>query len=190
MNVSLRQKLAGFALAAGAIASLACSTSTSANAPLTPPDVEVATVEQRDVPIYREWIGTLDGLVNADIKAQVSGYLLRQDYTEGSFVQKGQLLFQIDPRPFQAAVDQAQGSLRRRKGNWRRRKAQLVQAEAQLAQSRSEPARTQLDVERTLRSPSSRPSPSRIWITRTRTTWPRRRRCRRPRPGRNGKGAD
>jgi len=68
-------------------------------------------VEQKDVPIYGEWIGTLDGMVNADIKAQVSGYLLKQDYTEGSFVRKGQLLFEIDPRPFQATVDQAQGQL-------------------------------------------------------------------------------
>src|SRR5260370_31460271 len=70
-------------------------------------DVEVVQVEQKDVPIYGEWIGTLDGLVNADVKAQVTGYLLKQAYTEGSFVKKGQLLFEIDPRPFQAALDQA-----------------------------------------------------------------------------------
>jgi len=71
--------------------------------PPPPPEVRAATVEQRDLPIEREWIGTLDGLVNADIRAQVTGYLLRQDYKEGSFVRKGQLLFQIDPRPFEAA---------------------------------------------------------------------------------------
>ena len=80
------------------------------NAP-APPDVEVAVVEQKDLPIEREWIGTLDGMVNAAIKAQVNGYLLTQNYTEGSFVRKGQLLFEIDPRPFQAAVDQAEGQL-------------------------------------------------------------------------------
>src|ERR1700730_13134708 len=64
-----------------------------------PLEVEVAQVEQKDVPIYSEWIGTLDGFVNAEIRAQVSGYLLSKNYTEGSFVRKGQPLFDIDPRP-------------------------------------------------------------------------------------------
>lgn len=74
--------------------------SKSAADPMTPPppDVIVATVERRDLPVEREWVGTLDGMVNASIKAQVSGYLLRQDYNEGSFVRKGQLLFEIDSR--------------------------------------------------------------------------------------------
>ena len=103
--------------------STSCSNQTSGATAPAPLDVEVAAVEQRDVPIYSEWIGTLDGLVNADIKAQVTGYLLEQAYQEGSFVKKGQLLFQIDPRPFQAALDQAQG--------------QLAQAEGQLAQARA-----------------------------------------------------
>jgi membrane fusion protein (multidrug efflux system) len=66
------------------------------------PNVQVVEVQQTDVPIYREWIGTLEGLVNADFKSQVPGYLVRQAYTEGSFVSKGQLLFEIDPRPFPA----------------------------------------------------------------------------------------
>src|ERR1700730_17137470 len=60
-----------------------------------PLDVAVARVEQKDVPVYSEWIGTTDGMVNADIKAQVTGYLLKQDYKEGSFVRKGELLFEI-----------------------------------------------------------------------------------------------
>jgi RND family efflux transporter MFP subunit len=98
------------------------------------PDVEVALVEQKDVPIFGEWIGTLDGLVNADVRAQVTGYLLRQGYQEGAFVKKGQLLFEIDPRPFQAAVDQAQG--------------QLEQATANLANTQAVQRRTELDVER------------------------------------------
>src|SRR6266478_5729347 len=76
-----------------------------------PVEVQVVQVEQKDVPIYSEWIGTTDGMVNADIKAQVTGYLLKQDYKEGSFVKKGQLLFEIDPRPFQATSDQANGDL-------------------------------------------------------------------------------
>jgi RND family efflux transporter MFP subunit len=100
----------------------------------TPPEVMVAQVEQRDVPIYGEWIGTLDGFVNADVRAQVTGYLIRQDYTEGAFVNKGQLLFEIDPRPFQAAFDQAKG--------------QFAQAKAQLANAEAVQVRTQLDVER------------------------------------------
>jgi RND family efflux transporter MFP subunit len=99
-----------------------------------PPDVMVAQVEQRDVPIYGEWIGTLDGFVNADIRAQVTGYLMRQDYQEGAFVRKGQLLFEIDPRPFQATLDQAEG--------------QLAQATAQLANAEAVQVRTQLDVDR------------------------------------------
>src|SRR5262245_33234151 len=86
------------ALSAIGILSLSgCSRTTSAAASQPPPDVEVVSVEQRDVPVYREWIGTLDGMVNAAIKAQVTGYLLTQNYTEGSFVKKGQLLFEIDP---------------------------------------------------------------------------------------------
>src|SRR5882757_3855391 len=74
-------------------------------------DVEVVRVEQRDVPVYSEWIGTTEGIVNADIKAEVTGYLLKQAYKEGSFVKKGQLLFELDSRPFQSVVDQANGQV-------------------------------------------------------------------------------
>jgi RND family efflux transporter MFP subunit len=125
-----------------------CTRETSAAGPPRPPAVEVATVEQRDVPVYREWIGTMDGMVNAAIKAEVSGYLLSQDYAEGSFVRKGQLLFEIDPRPFQAALDQAQGQLAQAKGQLSQAKAQLAQAQAQLAQSVANQGRTQLDVDK------------------------------------------
>src|ERR1700689_227033 len=79
-------------------------------------EVRVVEAAQKDVPVYKEWIGTLDGLVNADIKAEVSGYLMEQAYTEGSFVRKGQLLFQIDQRPFQAALDQSEGLLAQSEG--------------------------------------------------------------------------
>ena len=98
------------------------------------PEVEVVQVEQKDVPIYGEWSGTLDGLVNADVRAQVTGYLMKQAYQEGAFVRKGQLLFEIDPRPFEAALDQAEG--------------QLAQAKALLANAIAVQGRTQLDVER------------------------------------------
>jgi RND family efflux transporter MFP subunit len=77
----------------------------------SPPLVEVANVTQADVPIYHDWIGTLDGLVNAQIRAQVSGYLLTQNYREGDPIKKGDLLFEIDPRPFRAALDQSKGLL-------------------------------------------------------------------------------
>ena len=92
-----------------------------------PPTVEVTVVTQADVPIYHEWIGTLDGLVNATIRAQVTGYLIAQDYREGDTIKKGDLLFEIDPRPFQALLDQTKG--------------QLAQAEARLG-------KTELDVKR------------------------------------------
>ncbi len=126
----------------------ACTSKTSAANSPPPPEVEVATVEQRNVPIYHEWIGTLDGLVNAAIRAEVSGYLLRQDYSEGSFVRKGQLLFEIDPRPFQAALDQAQGQLAQAKGQLALAKAQLLQAQAMLEQSAANQKKTQLDVDK------------------------------------------
>ena len=75
------------------------------------PEVEAVQVVQKDVPIVHEWVGTADGLVNATIRAQVTGYLVRQDYQEGDMVRKGQVLFEIDPRPFRAALDQAEGIL-------------------------------------------------------------------------------
>lgn len=77
--------------------------------PPPPPTVEVVSVAQRDVPIYMEWIGSLDGDVNAVIRPQVTGYLIQQSYREGDLVKKGQSLFEIDPRTFQAAVDEAKG---------------------------------------------------------------------------------
>src|SRR6266478_5129818 len=130
------------------IGSVGCSSSTQGAKTAEPLVVEVVRVEQKNVPIYTEWIGTTDGVVNADIKAQVSGYLLKQDYMEGSFVKKGQLLFEIDPRPFQAVVDQGAGQLAQANGQVAQAKAQLTQAEAQLAVAESNQVRTQLDVDR------------------------------------------
>jgi membrane fusion protein (multidrug efflux system) len=112
------------------------------------PEVEVARVEQKDVPIYSEWIGTLDGMVNAVITAQVSGYLLRQVYREGSFVKKGELLFEIDPRPFKAVVDQTKGELAKAQAQLTQADAQLLHSQAQLAQSVANQGKAQLDVNR------------------------------------------
>ena len=78
-----------------------------AAAPPPPPEVQVITVEPTNVPIHEEWIATLDGFVNAQIRAQVTGYLMKQNYAEGSRIRQGDLLFEIDPRPFQAVLDQA-----------------------------------------------------------------------------------
>jgi len=89
------------------------------------PTVEVVEVVQKDVPIMREWVGTTDGLVNAKINAQVQGYLIKQNYQEGSAVKKGQVLFEIDPRPFQAALEQAKGELAIAEGQLYTAKANL-----------------------------------------------------------------
>jgi membrane fusion protein, multidrug efflux system len=89
------------------------------------PTVEVVEVAQKDVPIMREWVGTTDGLVNGKINAQVQGYLIKQNYKEGSEVKKGQVLFEIDPRPFQAALEQAKGQLAINEGQLYTAKANL-----------------------------------------------------------------
>jgi membrane fusion protein (multidrug efflux system) len=112
------------------------------------PEVEVVQVAQQDVPISSEWIGTLEGMVNATIKAQVTGYLRKQRYTEGALVTQGQELFEIDPRPFQAALDQAKGELAKAQGQLVQANAQLVQANAQLAQAEANQGKAQLDVDR------------------------------------------
>src|SRR5262249_33939529 len=108
---------------------------------LPPPDVVVASVVQRDTPIYSEWVATLDGFVNAQIQPHVTGYIVRQNYTEGSVVKKGDILFEIDPRPFQAALDQAKGQLAQAE-------AQLAQNEAQLATAEANQLQSQLNVDK------------------------------------------
>ena len=80
-------------------------------ASLPPPEVEVVQALQQDVPVHKEWVATTDGIVNATILAQVQGYLIKQNYREGQFVRKGALLFEIDPRPFQASLDEANAAL-------------------------------------------------------------------------------
>lgn len=150
----LTEKIGGFnsaallVLVAASLASSGCTNSTSGATAPPPSTVEVVPVQQRDVPIYSEWIGTLDGFDNADIKAQVTGYLLEQDYKEGSFVKKGQLLFQIDPRPFQASLDLAQGQVAQTEGQVAQAKAELAAAEAQVSVAEANQRRTQLDVDR------------------------------------------
>ncbi|HKO90461.1 MAG TPA: efflux RND transporter periplasmic adaptor subunit [Polyangiaceae bacterium] len=111
----------------GALALLACRGSEAAPAPAAPVPVTVVAVTPETVAVSSEWIATLDGYVNAQIRPQVSGYLIKKGFAEGLPVKKGQLLFEIDARPFQAS---------------------LAQAEAQLAQAQAELGRTQRDVAR------------------------------------------
>jgi RND family efflux transporter MFP subunit len=126
-NVPRRRTGAVFLAVAGLSIFVSGCNKTQATAATPVPEVEVVPVEQRDVPVYSEWVATLDGYVNAQIRPQVSGYIIKQNYTEGSLVRKGQVLFEIDPRPFTAALDRAKGD--------------LAQAQAQLGKST-------LDVER------------------------------------------
>jgi RND family efflux transporter MFP subunit len=122
-----RLSLAARRLGPRLVVSLACALllngcSKGGSAPSPPaPTVQVVSVVQQDTPIYSEWVAILDGYVNAQIQPHVSGYIIRQNYKEGSVVRKGDVLFEIDPRPFKAALDQA--------------KAQLAQAEAQLGKA-------------------------------------------------------
>jgi RND family efflux transporter MFP subunit len=109
------------------LASSACERSQAQPAPPPPPTVGVITVTPETVPVSSEWIATLDGYVNAQIRPQVSGYLITRAYSEGTYVRKGQVLFEIDARPFEAS---------------------LAQAQAQLAQAQAELGRTERDVKR------------------------------------------
>ena len=169
-------------LVAGLCTMVGCSPKATVAAHTAPLEVQVAAVEQKDVPIYQEWIGTLDGLVNADIKAEVSGYLIQQAYTEGTFVKKGQLLFKSIPGPSRrrwtrrrsaGAGRRAVG--RRRARNCRRRKRRS-RWRRPISGGRSSTSTA------TRRSRSSRPSRSRISTTPRKTTWLPRRSCRRPEP--------
>src|SRR5215470_5495061 len=102
-------------------------------AALAPPSVEFIEVAQKDVPITKEWVATLDGFVNAQIRAQVKGLLLKQYYTNGAFVSKDSPLFEIDPRPFQAELDQATANLQQANANLQRAQAQLGKTELDVA---------------------------------------------------------
>jgi membrane fusion protein (multidrug efflux system) len=104
-------------LLAAASVSTSCSRKQTMAGPPAP-EVLVTTVQPRDVPRVLERVATLDGFINANINAQVQGYIISRDYKEGSLVKKGDLLFQIDPRPFAAALAQAKGTLAKDKANW------------------------------------------------------------------------
>ena len=110
-----RSAVLGFLLL-GALIFAGCSRKPEQTAP-PPPEVLVTTVQPRDVPRVLERVATLDGFINANINAQVQGYIVSRDYQEGGVVKKGDLLFQIDSRPFEAALAQAKGTLAKDKAN-------------------------------------------------------------------------
>jgi len=113
-----------------------CGDARRSGAPPPPPVVKVEAVVQRDVPISAEWVGSLVGYVNAQIRARAAGHLMSQHYTEGAVVQAGDLLFQVDPRPYQVAVEQAE--------------ANLLQAESQLSQAHAQVSASAAQVEQAL----------------------------------------
>src|SRR2546426_1101186 len=127
-----------------------------------PPAVRVASVLEEDVPISAEWVGTLVGYINAQIRARVAGHLVSQNYTEGSLVRAGDLLFQVDPRPFQTAADQADARLQLAESQLSQAHAQVsasqaqveqalatvVQGEAQVKRAEATQRQTELDVDR------------------------------------------
>ncbi len=116
---------AGGMLILAAVLFTGCGKAPASSGPPPALPVTVVQIEASDVPVSNEWVGTLDGYVNAQIQPQANGYLIKQNYREGAQVAKGQILFEIDPRPFQAALDQAKGQLAQAQG-------QVLQAQAQL----------------------------------------------------------
>jgi RND family efflux transporter MFP subunit len=148
MKHHLNKQMAAVLVGAALISVVGCTSKTNAASGSPPQEVEVAVVQQKDLPIDREWIGTLDGMVNAAVKAQVTGNLLTQNYAEGSFVRKGQLLFEIDPRPLKAAADQAEGQLAQSKAQLLQAQSGLLQARAQLQSAEANQQKAQLDEDR------------------------------------------
>ena len=126
-----------------------CSTRSSAEgAPPALPTVEVAPVAQENVQIPSEWVATLDGSVNAQIQPQVTGYLIKQNYREGAFVRKGQVLFEIDPRPMHAALDQARALKAQAESQVAQAQSAVMQVDSELAQAEAQLRKAELDVKR------------------------------------------
>src|SRR5690242_988707 len=130
-----RSRLAGVLLAVMAATTAACSDSSRAAGPPPTPTVKVEPVVERDVPIAFEYVGSLVGYINAQIRARVAGHLVSQNYTEGSLVKGGDLLFQVDPRPFQTAADQADARLRLAESQLSQANAQVSASQAQVEQA-------------------------------------------------------
>src|SRR6266446_9671336 len=145
----VRSPRAGLLVVVFAAAALAgCRDRSGAAAPPPPPVVRIEPVVEQDVPISSEWVGTLVGYINAQIRARVSGHLMSQDYTEGSLVKTGDLLFQVDARPFQTAVDQADAKLRLAESQVSQAKAQVSASQAQVEQAKATVVQDEAQVKR------------------------------------------
>src|SRR5882724_4225768 len=139
--------VAGFLLGMVAAGAAGCGQSRAA-APPPAPVVKVEPVVEQDVPIASEWVGTLGGYINAQMRARVSGHLVSQNYKEGALVKNGDLLFQVDPRPFQAAADQADAKLQLAESQLSQAKAQVSASQAQVEQALAKVVQDEAQVKR------------------------------------------
>jgi membrane fusion protein (multidrug efflux system) len=138
-------------LLAGVVIGIAvadCNDASRAGGPPPAPVVKVEPVAERDVPISGEWVGSLVGYVSAQIRARVSGHLMSQNYTEGTLVKAGDLLFQVDPRPYQAALEQAEANLLQAQSQLSQAKAQVTAAQAQVEQAVASVSQKEAEVKR------------------------------------------
>src|SRR6267142_1429050 len=146
--IDVREALAALLLGMVTLASAGCGDASRATTPPPPAVVKVEPVVERDVPISVEYVGTLVGYINAQIRARVAGHLVSQNYTEGSPVKAGDLLFQVDPRPFQTAADQADAKLNLAESQLSQSKAQVGASQAQVEQAIAKVAQDEAQVKR------------------------------------------
>jgi len=146
--IDVRGLLGASLIGVGVITAAGCGDASRAAAPPPPPVVKVEPVIERDVPISVEYVGTLVGYINAQIRARVAGHMVSQNYTEGSFVKAGDLLFQVDPRPFQTAADQADAKLHLAESQLSQAKAQVSASQAQVEQAIAKVAQDEAQVKR------------------------------------------
>src|SRR5216110_2754231 len=146
--IDVREALAALLLGMVTVASAGCGDASRATATPPPAVVKVEPVVERDVPISVEYVGTLVGYINAQIRARVAGHLVSQNYTEGSPVKAGDLLFQVDPRPFQTAADQADAKLNLAESQLSQSKAQVGASQAQVEQAIAKVAQDEAQVKR------------------------------------------
>jgi membrane fusion protein, multidrug efflux system len=147
-TVRITHTLLGLLVLGMVALSAGCRDGSTASGPPPPPVVKVEPVVEKDVPIYGEWVGTTVGLVTAQISARVPGYLVSQTYREGTRVKAGDLLFEIDPRPYQIAAEQARAQLLQAEAQRGQAEAQVAQAAADVARAEANQKKTELDVGR------------------------------------------
>src|SRR5213594_2996073 len=140
--------LAGLLIGLIAAVTAGCGDTSRAAGPPPAPVVKVEPVLERDVPITYQYVRTLVGYINAQIRARVSGHLVSQNYKEGSLVKSGDLLFQVDPRPFQAAADQADARLHLAESQLSQAKAQVTASQAQVEQAVAKVVQDEAQVKR------------------------------------------